>query len=363
MVSQRRFCKATITEVAARAGVSAATVSRLLGGHSDVCSPETARRVREAAAVLHYTPGAVARGSRERETRTIGVCMQLPLDDLTPDFENFYAERLTRGINMAAASLQYSLLFYSQEVRVGSSCAPFLDGRVDGLLYHVGNKTTRPRQTAAAGLPSVVLALSRDLAPGCGAAYADERDTANLALGHLWGLGHRRIAHLAGPVTDHPHGNLRQKAHDSAIGRQESVVRWLSARGAHDPALISAEHSWREAEPQVRRTWEAWRAASAPPTAVFCANDHLARTLIAAAQASGWHVPRDLSVVGVDNQIMPDGGGPPLTTVDVPVREVGKVAVRALLRLMAGEPAEDCRVAVPVTNLVVRATTALPAER
>jgi len=95
-----------------------------------------------------------------------------------------------------------------------------------------------------------------------------------------------------------------------------------------------------------------------PPTAVFCANDAQALDVIAAAQAAGLRIPQDLSVVGVDNSAWTRDSTPPLTTVEIPVEEIGRQAVKALLRLIQGEPMERCRTAVPLGTLVVRSSTA-----
>jgi DNA-binding LacI/PurR family transcriptional regulator len=93
------------------------------------------------------------------------------------------------------------------------------------------------------------------------------------------------------------------------------------------------------------------------PTAVFCADDFLAYGIIDAAAAAGLSVPGDLSVVGVDNSWASASRDPRLTTIDIPVEQIGRGSIEALMRAMEGAPIEDCRTAVPVTNLVERNTT------
>src|SRR5258708_27256363 len=102
----RPFRKATIKEVAARSGVSTTTVSNFVSGHENVCSPETAERIREAVAALHYAPSSLTRGLRQRATTTLGVCLPNPLDS-DVFFGFFFLERLWRGIMQQADEENY----------------------------------------------------------------------------------------------------------------------------------------------------------------------------------------------------------------------------------------------------------------
>lgn len=340
-------------DVAAHAGVSKTTVSLFMGGREDACSPETAQRIRAAVAALHYTPSRATRGLHQRATRIVGLQMPIPAE-LPGDRRNSFGERLWRGVAEVADVEDYSLLHYPMSARNGIGCDAFLDGSVDGLLFNTGHEDARPERIAAAGMPIVLVTRSLDLPAGCGAVYADEEDTVNLALCHLWALGHRRIAHLAGPAEPYPvaEGN----SDDIAIQRRNGYVAFLQKRNVYDPALVAAQRSW-----HARNALEvvaAWRALFHPPTAVFCANDYIALSVIAAAQKVGWRVPEELSVLGVDNVSIGAEADLPLTTVDIPVEDIGREAMRALLRLMNGEAAEACRVTLPVTQLVVRASTA-----
>ncbi len=343
----RRYRKPTIKDVAARAGVSTTTVSVFANGREDVCSPETAERIRAAIAALRYTPNSLSRGLRVPATRTLGVCIGAS-GGLRRDPRNSFLERTWRGISDAADAENYSLLHYPTSVRNAESCHAFLDGRVDGLLFSAPHDDTRPAALANAGMPIVVLTRFLDLPASCGAVYADENDTVRRALSHLWELGHRRIAHLAGPVG----------SSDIALCRRDSYVAWLKARSAYDPALLAPGQSW--SNKNAAQAVAPWRRLPQPPTAVFCANDQLAVGVIAAAGALGWRVPGGLSVVGVDNQATAGESDPPLTSVDIPAEEIGWRAVGALLHLIGGAPVEECRVALPVTQLAVRSSTAPP---
>ena len=349
----RRFKKATISDVAEKAGVSITTVSRFVGGRESVCSAETAQRIRTAITDLHYTPSSMVSSAVGRATKTLGVCMYSPLD-IHVEYGGFFFERLWRGILAEASDTDYALLHYPAAVHGGTSTDPFLDGRVDGLLYHSPTSLraphapdSRPARLAAAGMPTVVLTRSRDLPDACGSAFTDEARTADLALTHLWEQGHRRIAHIAGPTG--PGGDI-------AIGRLEAYRDWMRERGVYDPALEGQMPGWRP-DNHVSEIVAAWHALPERPTAVFAANDALALAVITAARTLGWRVPADLSVVGVDNTPEAAAGG--LTSVEPPMEEVGRASVRALLGLIQGVPAAPCRIAVPVTRLVPRDTTAV----
>jgi DNA-binding LacI/PurR family transcriptional regulator len=143
---------------------------------------------------------------------------------------------------------------------------------------------------------------------------------------------------------------------DIALWRRDACIAWLTVRGVYDPLLISQSYPWEYQD--LMEVVAAWRSLSMPPTAIFCANDNLALAVLAAARRLQWHVPVQLSVVGVDNHADAAASEQPLTSVEIPAENIGEGAVRALLDLIRGEPLEACRVTLPVTNFVVRATTA-----
>jgi LacI family transcriptional regulator len=356
-MATRAFRKSSIKDVARLAGVSTTTVSYLMNGREDVCAPETAARIRSAVAELQYTPNSLTRGLRQGATRTIGVCLYSPLD---PElrFGNLFFEQLWRGIVRESDAIDHSLLHYPLSVRDGSSSDAFLDGRVDGLLFH-GLDDARAEKVIRAGLPAVMLTRSRNLPDGCGTAYADEEQTIALALNHLFALGHRRIAHLAGPVVPSPDADtIQKKADHIALARLSAYSAQMRELGYYDPALVGYADSWQDSAQKVGSIVAAWHALPAPPIAVVCANDALAAAVVAASLFLGLSVPADLSVVGVDDSAEAKSAAIPLTSVAVPVEGIGREAVRCLLRRMSGEPVEACRRALPVTEIVIRASTA-----
>jgi len=351
------FRKSSIKDVAQRAGVSTTTISYFVNGREDVCAPETGERIRAAIAELHYTPNSLTRGLRRGATHTIGVCLYSPLD---PElrYGNTFLERMWRGIVRELDVINYSLLHYPLSVRNGGNSDALLDGRVDGLLFH-GVDTERAQWVARAGMPSVMVMLSQDLPEGCGSVYTNEEQTIELALGHLFSLGHRRVAHLAGPARPCPNPDTGlNQMDDVAVLRLSAYTSQMQMRGYYDPALIGYADAWRDVDQTVADILAIWRRLPDPPTAVLCANDSLALSVITAARAMDMAVPEALSVVGIDNSIEARQGPVPLTSVAIPVEQIGRQAVRSLLHLMSGDPVEACRVAVSVTEIVVRDSTA-----
>lgn len=363
MTAVRRFRKATLREVAAKAGVSTTTVSFFVSGRENVCSPETGKRIRQAVAALNYTPNSLTRGLRRGVLTTIGVALQHPLD-LDLEFGSFYFEQLWRGVMRQADHENYSLLHYPVSVREGHNLDAFLDGRVDGILLHDHNND-RAGHLCKAGMPTVLLDRALDLPDGCGAAFANECDSADLVLSHLWQIGHRRIAHIAGPVGDRASGAQRPAvstalgwADDVAVRRLDAYSAWMAGKNAFDPDLIVYAQAW--SAPQAASMLERMFRLDSPPTGVFCANDAQAADLIAAARTLGRRVPQDLSVAAVDDSLAARNYHPSITSVKVPVDIIGQEGVRALLQLFNGAPVNECRIAVPVTQLIVRKSTAPP---
>lgn len=344
----RRFRKSTIKEVAKEAGVSTTTVSLFVSGRESVCSPETAERIRKAISTLHYTPSSLVSSMQRRATTTLGVCMESPLDPHVA-YGRTYFERLWRGVVAEADAENYSLLHYPASVRKSDRIEAFLDGRIDGLLYHAADANgvdTRPHRLVSAGMPAVLVMRSLDLPDGAGAVYTNETATVELALNHLWGLGHRRIAHVAGPVG--PGGDIAQN-------RLQAYQRWMQTRGAYDGTLEGYAGGWRCEDSIAGEIVRTLKTLADPPTAVFCANDTLALSVCRAARALDWKVPENLSVVGVDNT--PEAVMAELTSVEPPDELVGRMSVRALIQLLQGAPVADCRLTVPVTNVFPRKST------
>ena len=364
MPQTRTFRKTSISDVARLAGVSKTTVSYFISGREDICAPATAERIRAAVATLQYTPSPIARGTHNA-TRTIGVCLYSPLDPEVR-FGNAYFEGLWRGIVETADTTDYALLHYPRSVRNGTDGSAFLDGRVDGILIH-GQDNLRASLVAGAGMPVVLLSRSRRIPEGCGAVSADQAQIAERAVDWLQSLGHRRIAHLAGPIGVRPGvPKIEEGADDNAFDRYEAFTARMKRDNTFDPDLVRFADAWDDPTGQTAAlAVAAWRSLPNPPTAVFCANDTLAVALCRAAREAGWRVAADVSIVGVDDSPAARACDPPMTSVPVPVMEVGSAAVHLLIQRMDSESGavdstdteEHRLVRVPVHDIVVRAST------
>ncbi|MFF7891674.1 LacI family DNA-binding transcriptional regulator [Streptomyces sp. NPDC007907] len=324
----------TIRDVAERAGVSKSLVSLVLRG-SDQVRPEKRDAVLRAARELGYRPNAAARSLSERRTRTVGVLLN--------DLRNPWFVDLLDGLNslLHANGLRMLLADARLNRRTGQDPAdPLLDLRVDGLV--VVGTLPDPAALEDAGRIPVVLAGSREPAPpGVDVVAGDDERGARLVSEHLIGLGHRRIAHIAGYGAV---GELRRRSFEAAMRRH----------GLADEVLV--EPSDMTEEGGYRTTV---RLLSRPdrPTAVFAVNDIAAIGALSAAEELGLRVPHDLSVVGYDNTSIARLRHVWLTTVDNSSHEVGRRAARCLL-----ERFEDAggagRVQLVSPTLEIRGSTA-----
>ncbi|MGW0610740.1 LacI family DNA-binding transcriptional regulator [Streptomyces sp. NPDC002788] len=325
----------TIRDVAERAGVSKSLVSLVLRG-SDQVRPEKRGAVLRAAQELGYRPNAAARSLSEQRTRTVGVLLN--------DLRNPWFVDLLDGLNslLHANGLRMLLADARLNRRTGQDPAdPLLDLRVDGLVV-VGTLPDPAALGAVAERVPVVLAGSREPAPpGVDVVAGDDEHGARLATEHLIGLGHRRIAHIAGYGAV---GELRRRSFEAAM-RQHG----LADQGVVEPSDMTEEGGYRTTV----------RLLSHPerPTAVFAVNDIAAVGVLSAAEELGLRVPRDLSVVGYDNTSIARLRHVWLTTVDSTSHEVGRRAARCLLdRLAAAGGSGRVRLATP--TLEIRGSTA-----
>ncbi|GAA2761731.1 LacI family DNA-binding transcriptional regulator [Streptomyces paradoxus] len=325
----------TIRDVAERAGVSKSLVSLVLRG-SDQVRPEKRDAVLRAAQELGYRPNAAARSLSERRTRTVGVLLN--------DLRNPWFVDLLDGLNslLHANGLHMLLADARLNRRTGQDPAdPLLDLRVDGLVV-VGTLPDPAALGAVAGRIPVVLAGSREPAPpGVDVVAGDDEQGARLVAEHLIGLGHRRIAHIAGYGAV---GELRRDSFEAAIRRHG-----LAERAVVEPSDMTEEGGYRTTVRLLSRHER--------PTAVFAVNDMAAIGVLSAAEELGLRVPRDLSVVGYDNTSIARLRHVWLTTVDNTSHEVGRRAARCLLERFEGLDGAG-RVQLATPTLEIRGSTA-----
>ena len=329
--------RVTIRDVAAAAGVSVATVSKVINQRYGV-SADTFARVQAVINELGYEASLVAQSLRNHRTNVIGI--------LVADLEPFSTE-LLKG---AADAIRYSgfeLVIYSAgghaRDRVGWE-RRYLS-RLSGTLIDGAILVTPTVVDVNYGAPIVAIDPHTGQS-GLPTVVSDNLRGGQLATSHLLGLGHRRIGMLTGR-PDLESARLRERGYRQALAAAGLTVdEGLVRVGAYDPE-VSLE--------QARRLL----TVPDPPTAIFAANDVSAIATIEVATELGLRVPADLSVVGFDN--IPESAlcAPPLTTIDQPIREMGERSVRLLMQLIRGEHAEVTHITL-ATALVVRQSTRAP---
>ncbi|WP_432520800.1 LacI family DNA-binding transcriptional regulator [Kineococcus sp. SYSU DK006] len=337
-VGRRLHRAASMADVARLAGVSAQTVSRVVNDRANV-DPATRERVLAAVDQLGYRANAAARTLATGSSRTIGV--------IASTLSTHGAVLVLDGITEEAARHGYRISLvpvHAPSLRDVSGVATALAGRdVDALVVCVASSVLRE---ASAGLPVDVPVVvtdgdGQDVFP---AVDSDPRPGVRAAVEHLLGLGHRRIAHLAGPD-------------DSATARRRTTV-WAQVLREHGlPVPAAPAGDWSAASGAALGA--ALLAEHPATTAVVCANDQMALGLLRACADAGVRVPHDLSVTGFDDVEAAAYAVPRLSTVRHDLVEVGRRAVRAVLQRL--DPGADVGpVGLVPSEFVVRESTAAP---
>lgn len=334
--------KATVSirDVAAAAGVSVATVSRVLNPASaDVAMREETRaRVVRAINELGYRPNDLARALLQQRTSTIGL--------LLPDISNPYYPPLVRGVEDAASSLGYRVVLCNTD-RDPDKTESYLDtlvkARVDGVVVAGGNLCELPGhlQVFETYRTKLVMVGRHGLAHP--SVRVDNVAATRDATAYLLGLGHSRIAFIGGPEGS-------STAQDRLLGYRQALT---------DAALTGCE---RHTDFDERGGYGATRSLldEMLPTAVLCANDRMAFGAYAALADAGLSVPADVSVIGFDDVPMASFVRPTLTTVAVPTYELGRAAMRLLQDALDGSARNDPEL-LP-TRLMRRASCARPSR-
>ncbi|MEU8877036.1 LacI family DNA-binding transcriptional regulator [Streptomyces javensis] len=329
--------RATSRDVARAAGVSQATVSLVLGEKwPGRVSERTVETVRAAARDLGYRPNLAARSLRLGRTRTV----LLVVPALTTEF----FARVYTGAERVAADHGFGVVLYPSPEGVGPARDPFDSARasLDGVIAS-SMAADALVAVRGGGLPLVMLDSDPDDAAAAATVNLDIADGARQVAGHLLGLGHRRVAHLAAAVdswTFRVRGRALTEAVDGVPGAA------LSA----EPAGLSVEEGRRAAERVLARP-------GPRPTALVCDDDILAAGACKAARRLGLRIPDDISVTGFDDLALATAVEPELTTVRLSAEAVGAAGMRALMTLLDGETPQDT--VLPV-DLVPRGSTAPP---
>ena len=324
----RSVKRATIRDVATAAGVSIATASKALNDTGRI-GAETRARVKRVAAAIAFRPNALARGLLAKRSFTIGL--------LTNDTYGRFTLPVMAGISRALADHRISVFLCAiddDSERGQIQVEAMLDKQVDGIIAS-GKRVDRRLPVDLAHLPVPVVYAFTEGTPDAVTLRSDDAGGAHLAVEHLARLGRRRIAHITGPESFF---SVRERA---------GAYRALAGDAIH--VLFGP---WSEAwgHSAVAHLWD----APDPPDALFCGNDQIARGAVDALRERGLAVPGDVSVVGFDNwEIVAAQTRPPLTTVDMNLRELGRQAGLIVRALADGESVEPGVRKLPC-RLVVR---------
>jgi LacI family transcriptional regulator len=326
----------TIHDIAAKAGVSASTVSRVLNGTTPVADD---KRTAVLAAIerLNYRPNAVAQGLVRGKSSTIGV--------LTQDLASPFYGEIHRAVEQGLAGSGYHPLFASGQWQVDHERAALdvlIKRRVDGIIVLGGLIPDEHLHNIARQLPLVAVGRAvAGIEDRC--LRIDNIEGAYKATRYLIEIGHTRIAHITGPLR-----------HLDALNRQEGYRQALTDAGlVYDPQLV-VEGTFDEQSGLL--AIEMLLARAAMFTAIFAANDQMAQGARLALFRRGIRVPDDVSLIGFDDQPSSAFTTPPLTTMRQPTAEMGAAAAAAVLQLLQGHQHSLPTLSV---ELVIRESTAL----
>jgi LacI family transcriptional regulator len=332
----------TIRDVAREAGVSVATVSRVFN-HKDKVSPSTADRVRTVADEMGYEPNPTAQSLSHGRTNAIGVVLPAPHGE-------FFSE-VMRGIDDVAQASEYYLLISSSHYSLeeGEAALRALRGRVDGLLVmttHVDARSMLKRRA-----PDVPIVFMNSRADGldCDAFYIENREGARAATSHLIDRGGERFAIILGPTESY---DVRE--------RREGFQEALAARGLDPDAATEIQGDFTQDSGYA--AGEAILELDLLPDAVFSCNDYMAIGAMSALQKAGVQIPGDLAIAGFDDIPSARYASPPLTTVQVPVYDLGRAAAQRLVTHMRRGTRPPQTRTFP-SKLVVRASTGRDDDR
>ena len=340
-----RASRATIIDVAKRAGVHWSTVSRALNPEKQhLISPEMIEHVAACVQELGYRANALASGLRTQRSRTIGVIVSNLGDPVHPP--------IVRAIEDRFAEIGYVTLVGNTDnypARQAALIDRFIGQGVDGLIVATFFRNDPIVGTCLdAGIPTVAVFRDPedDLVPSV---RVDDAKAMEIAVHHLAGLGHRHIAHIAGPQNVST-GYYRCRGFRRAC-------RSLVKQGVRAAVAYGKEFTIEDGEIACRRLLSEQEGI----TAIVAANDMLAVGALRHLKARGIRCPTDISLVGMNDMPFMDSIAPALTTIRTPTADLGKHAAEILVAMIHGAPIENRRVVLN-PELVVR-NSVMPTDR
>jgi len=312
--------RATIRDVAARAGVSIGTASKALNDNGRL-KQETRDKVIAAAQALGFRPNAMAQSLHRTKSMTVGILT-------TDSFGRFIFPILEALEEMLAAHgiAVFMCNATDDPVREQQHLDQLLGKRIDGLLVTARRMDTRPAIAVPARSMPVIYVFSQTDDPDALCLLPDDRGGATLAVQHLIEGGRRRIAHITGPAE-----------FEAVALRHAGYLDAMAASGLAAPAAYYRNGAWSEAWGRAA-VEQLFDGQNEPPDGLFCGNDQIARGATDALRERGLAVPQQVAVVGFDNwDVMTLAARPPLTSIDMNLRALGRAAGERLIAMIAGE--------------------------
>lgn len=307
----------TIYDVAKKAGVSMATVSRVVNGNPNV-KPGTRKKVLEVIDELDYRPNAVARGLASKKTTTVGV--------IIPDVTNVYFSSLARGIDDVATMYKYNIILANSDGNEEKEIQVFntlLAKQVDGIIYMGTHLTEKLREQIKRSKTPVVLAGSIDHKNEIVSVHVDYVKAVKEAINNMLAHGDKRVAFVSGPLNYPINGEYRLKGYKEAL--TENGIDF------DQDLVFETNDSYRAGE----TLWPALSAAHAD--AAFVADDELATGVLNGAVDAGVQIPAEFEVITGNDSKLTQIVRPKLSSITQPLYDIGAVAMRCLTKMMNKE--------------------------
>ncbi|MBD7943489.1 MULTISPECIES: catabolite control protein A [Psychrobacillus] len=319
----------TIYDVAREANVSMATVSRVVNGNQNV-KPATRQKVLAVIERLDYRPNAVARGLASKKTKTVGV--------IIPDISNVFYAELVRGIEDIATMYRYNIILTNsdqQEEKEVQLLSTLLSKQVDGIVMmsdYVSEEMLHEMNRANA---PVVLAGTVEHSNSFPSVNIEYREAAIDAVNRLIQNGHKRIAFISGSISSPINRDFKLAGYEEALENADIEV--------DEDLIVGVDNTYDDG----LAAWEQLCKLDNPPTAFFAGSDEIAIGLIHGAQDSGLNVPNDIEIISFENSKLARMVRPQLTSVVLPLYDIGAVSMRLLTKFMNKEKIEEQNVVLP----------------
>lgn len=332
--------RATLKDVANLAGVSPSTVSRVVNNTGLTVKDETRKRIFEAIRVLNYTPNGIARSLRTNLTHQIGM--------LIPDITNPFFPTIFKGAEIAAHQRGFNIVLCNTDdnaKKVSEQIHLLLERKVDGLLLVTDQiNDDLAKKIERNNCPFVfVHRMPRTTEVGYYVAVNNLRG-GKKATEHLINLGHRLIAHIAGPLYA-----------NSAVARLEGYRLALKENGLPFTSDLLVESEYYSEETGYKA---AVKLLQKKPhiTSIFASNDLIAIGVMKAAQKLGLDIPGDISLIGFNDMIFMSELRVPLTTMRVPLFDMGTLGAKLIIDLIKGDNPKEKKIILE-TELIIRKST------